>query len=193
MRLFVAVYPTQEALADLAAAVSRLRLGAAAASGVNVRLTARPLWHVTLAFLGEVAEERVSVVGQAVREGVQSWVAAGGRPPALRLAGAGRFGRRRFTVVWVGLRGDVDQLRSLGDAVRAHLRRRRVAYDPKPLRPHLTFARPGDRLPEADLAADLATLSGYEGPGWTVDEVYLVRSHPGPRPVHERLVGVSLR
>src|SRR5690606_34356276 len=70
MRLFVAVYPSEEALEDLAAAVSRSRLGAAAASGVNVRLTARPLWHVTLAFLGEVADERVSAVGEAVREGV---------------------------------------------------------------------------------------------------------------------------
>ncbi|MFS8497750.1 MAG: 2'-5' RNA ligase family protein, partial [Micromonosporaceae bacterium] len=121
------------------------------------------------------------------------WRAGGGRPPALRLAGGGRFGRRRFTVMWVGLQGEVDQLRSLGDAVRAHLRRSRVDYDRKPLRPHLTFARPGDRLPEADLTADLATLAGYEGPGWTVDQVYLVRSHLGPTPVHERLVGVSLR
>ena len=69
MRLFVAVYPTEEALEHLAAAVSRLRLGAAAASGVNVRLTARPLWHVTLAFLGEVADERVRVAEEAVREG----------------------------------------------------------------------------------------------------------------------------
>ncbi|HEY8453766.1 MAG: RNA 2',3'-cyclic phosphodiesterase [Micromonosporaceae bacterium] len=193
MRLFVAVYPTEEALEHLAAAVSRLRLGAAAASGVNVRLTARPLWHVTLAFLGEVADERVRVAEEAVREGVRSWLAGGGRPPALRLAGGGRFGRRRFTVMWVGLQGEVDQLRSLGDAVRAHLRRSRVDYDRKPLRPHLTFARPGDRLPEADLTADLATLAGYEGPGWTVDQVYLVRSHLGPTPVHERLVGVSLR
>jgi 2'-5' RNA ligase len=190
--LFVAVYPSKEALDDLEAAVSRLRLGAAAGSGTNVRLTARPLWHVTLAFLGEVPDERVAVAQSALQAGVSRWRAVGDDPPALQLAGGGRFGRRRFTVIWVGLRGDVEGLRSLGNAVRRELRRGRVRFDPKPMRPHLTFARPGDRLPEQDLGADLATLDRYEGPGWTVREVHLVRSHPGPKPVHEPLTCVPL-
>lgn len=192
MRLFVAVYPSEEALDHLAREVSRLRLGMAADSGTNVRLTARPLWHVTLAFLGEVPDDRAPAAESAVRAGVARWRAAGEDPPALRLAGGGRFGRRRFTVLWVGLRGDVDRLQALGTAVRRELRRGRITVDPKPLRPHLTFARPGDRLPEQELSADLARLEGYQGPEWTVREVCLIRSHPGPRPVHEPLARVPL-
>jgi 2'-5' RNA ligase len=110
----------------------------------------------------------------------------------LRLAGGGRFGGRRAATLWVGLSGDVGALLSLGGAIRRELRRARIPYDRKPLRPHLTFARPGERLPAADLAADLAALRGYEGPEWTVQSVHLVRSQLGPRPVHDRIATVPL-
>jgi RNA 2',3'-cyclic 3'-phosphodiesterase len=192
VRLFVALYPPEDALDHLASTVERLRLGVAAAGGTNVRLTARPLWHVTVAFLGEVPDERAPMAEQALRESVESWRADAPRRPVLRLAGGGRFGKRRFTVMWVGLAGEVDALTSLSRAVRRHLRRRRVPYDDKPFRPHLTFARPGDRLPEADLAADVAALDRYEGPGWTAESLHLVRSFQGPKPVHESIATVPL-
>ncbi|HEY8474065.1 MAG TPA: RNA 2',3'-cyclic phosphodiesterase [Natronosporangium sp.] len=192
MRLFVALYPAEPALNHVAAAIAELRLGAAAAGGTNVRLIARPLWHVTLAFLGEVVDERGPAAAAAVRAGVDRWQAGGSAPPKLRLAGGGRFGRRQSTVVWVGLDGEVDGLRALAQAVRRELRKAKLPCDPKPFRPHLTLARPGERLPADDLAADLATLKGYEGPGWTADAVYLVRSQLGPKPVHERIAEVPL-
>jgi 2'-5' RNA ligase len=95
--------------------------------------------------------------------------------------------------VWVGLAGDLAGLRALAGAVRRELRGAGLPFDPKPLRPHLTIARPGERLPVADLAADLATLrSSYEGPEWTVEAVRLVRSRLGSQPVYERLTTVPL-
>jgi RNA 2',3'-cyclic 3'-phosphodiesterase len=200
VRLFVALYPPAEALDHLADAVTRLRLGAAAAQGTNVRLAARPLWHVTLAFLGEVPEERVQAAQQAVSTAVGQWYASTAGPwraaatgqPRLRLAGGGTFGRRRFTLLWVGLAGDLDALRSLTGAVRRRLRSNRIPHDRKPLRPHLTVARPGERLPPEDLAADLEALERYNGPAWAVGAVHLVRSHQGPRPVHEPLAAFPL-
>jgi 2'-5' RNA ligase len=194
VRLFVAAYPPGDALDHLAEAIGGLRLGAAAAAGTNVRLAARPLWHLTLAFLGEVADDRTPDAAGALGDGVARWLEpTPDRVVRLRLAGGGRFGRRRFTVLWVGLAGDVDGLRSLADAVRRELRRARLPFDRKPFRPHLTFARPGERLPAPDLTADLAAIRGYEGPEWTVDVVHLVRSHQGPKPVHEPIAAVPLR
>jgi RNA 2',3'-cyclic 3'-phosphodiesterase len=198
MRLFVAVYPAEVALDHLAAAVNGLRLGMATVAGNNVRLVARPLWHVTLAFLGELPDDRAPEVAAALHAGADRWRPAGGEPEGgtapieVRLAGGGRFGRRRSTTLWVGLAGELDAFRSLGESVRRELRRARVPYDRKALRPHLTFARPGERLPAGDVAADLARLREYEGPGWTVDAVHLVRSQLGPRPVHERIATVPL-
>jgi 2'-5' RNA ligase len=110
----------------------------------------------------------------------------------LRLAGVGRFGRGRFTVVWVGIAGDLDRLRSLNEGLRRQLRRVRVPYDRKPLRPHLTLARPGGRIPAEDLHADLTELGGYAGPEWMPRALHLVRSHPGPKPVHEPLATAPL-
>jgi 2'-5' RNA ligase len=189
----MAVYPPPAALDHLAEQIGRLRLGAAAAAGRNPRLAARPLWHLTLAFLGEVAEDRAGAVLPALAAGVAKW-RSGGRPvpPRVRLAGGGRFGRRRFTVLWVGLDGDLDGLRSLAAAVRHGLRGARLPYDRKPLRPHLTLARPGDRLGAEEVAADVAALGSYQGPEWSVEAVHLVRSTLGPKPAHQSLATVPL-
>lgn len=188
----MAGYPPPAALDHLAGAVDRLRLGAAVAAGRNPRLAARPLWHLTLVFLGEVADDRAAGAGTALRAGVAAWQATGKPAPRLRLAGGGRFGRRRSTVLWVGLAGDLDGLSSLGRAVRRELRRARFPVDRKPFRPHLTLARPGDRLTGEELAADVSALGGYEGPEWTMMAVQLVHSTLGPKPAHQTVATVLL-
>ncbi len=58
MRLFVAVTPPPAALAELDAAVAGLRDG-----WPRLRWAGQDRWHVTLAFLGEVAEERLDDMG----------------------------------------------------------------------------------------------------------------------------------
>lgn len=197
MRLFAAVYPPAAVVADLATAITKLSIWHAAADGINVRLAPPEQLHVTLAFLGEVPDARLPDVQAAIGAGVAAW-AAGWRDPrqrtqphpgplVVRLAGGGRFGRGRFTVLWVGLRGEVAGLGDLATAVRRQLRRARLPFDVKPLRPHLTIARPGERLPADQLTADRAALDGYEGPKWTVDELHLVRSYQGPKPRYEHL------
>jgi 2'-5' RNA ligase len=73
--------------------------------------------------------------------------------------------------------------------VRRELRRVRLPFDRKPLRPHLTLARPGDRV---DVREDLVALDAYAGPPWTVTELRLMRSHPGPAPTYDTLTAVPL-
>lgn len=189
----MAVYPPATALVDLGATVDRLRIGVAAAAGASVGLTDRTLWHVTLVFLGEVADDRVPGAGEALATGVAHWRAAKVPPPRLRLTGGGRFGRGRFTILWVGIDGDVTGLRELTRHLRQSMRRARLTFDDRrPLRPHLTIGRPGVRLAPGDVTADVATLAGYHGPGWQVDAVHLVRSRPGPRPTHEPVAVTTL-
>lgn len=188
----MAGYPPPAALDHLAEVVGRLRLGAAVAAGRNPRMAARPLWHVTVAFLGEVADDRAAGAGAALQAAVAGWQATGKPAPRLRLAGGGRFGPRRSAVLWVGLAGDLAGLSSIGRAVRRELRRARFPVDRKPFRPHLTLARPGDRLTAEELAADVAALVEYEGLEWPVTALHLVRSTLGPKPAHQSLVTVPL-
>ncbi|MFC7545239.1 2'-5' RNA ligase family protein [Plantactinospora sp. GCM10030261] len=205
MRLFVALYPPPAALDDLAAELARLRIGAATARGVNVRLPARDTIHITLAFLGDVDDDRLPRVRTALGRVAERWSAqrsqavctspatlreSGGSPsaaPLIRLGGGGRFGRGRFTILWVGLAGEVEPVRRLTAGIRRELRAHRLPYDQRPWRPHLTVARPGDRIPSKDVTADRAALDEYQGPLWPVTEMVLVRSHLGPRPVYHRI------
>jgi len=91
------------------------------------------------------------------------------------------------------VRGDVGALAALAATVRRELRSARLPFDHKPFKPHLTLARPGDRITPAELAADLGALAAYEGPQWTVEAVRLVRSTLGPQPHYDPIVEVGLR
>lgn len=171
MRLFVAVDPPAGAQDHLAAVTAGL-----AVTRTGSRVTARALWHVTVVFIGDVPDEREADAVRALDAAVV------GQPPVpLRIAGGGRFGRGRFTVLWAGVAGDLAPLRT---AVTRQLKRARLPYDDKRFNPHLTIARPGDRL---DVTEDIATLRAYEGPQWTVDGIRLVRSYLGPKPRYETL------
>ncbi len=181
MRLFVAVYPPIEALDDLEATLRGLGVAKAMTDGTNTRLISRTLWHLTLAFIGEVRDDRAGEAARAIDRAADH---LGGVRPRLAFGGGGRFGRGRFTILWAGLRGDVSALGSVARVVSAELRHGRLPYDPKPFQPHLTLARPGDRVERSVIDDDIRALSDYTGPTWTCTDLTLVSSHLGPHPTH---------
>ncbi|MGA3539187.1 RNA 2',3'-cyclic phosphodiesterase [Micromonosporaceae bacterium DT194] len=192
MRLFVALYPPPPVREHLTAQVSRLVVGTATAAGLNVRLADPENLHLTLAFLGEVDDDRQPDVEAALAQAVADRRRWAPSIPMVQVGGGGRFGRGPATVLWAGLRGDVEGLNVLSRLVRVQLRQGRLPFDDKPFRPHLTIARPGDRIDAEGLAADQAALDNYEGPLWPVTTMSLVSSRLGPHPRHDRLASWSL-
>jgi RNA 2',3'-cyclic 3'-phosphodiesterase len=195
MRAFVAVIPSDEALAELAAAVAPLR-----EAHPDLRWTPAAQWHLTLAFLGEVDEAVLPDLTERLAR------AAHRHPPtSLAFGGGGRFGDR---VLWTRVRAasvpgesrvptgrtahldrrrdGLDGLRRLAASVTAAARRYGIAVDERPYRPHLTLAR---GRPGADLRPAVAALSGFVGSPWTADALHLVRSRlgagPGGTALHE--------
>lgn len=166
MRLFVALVPPADALAELAEAVEAL--------GVTpgVRWTRPEQWHVTLAFLAEVDDRARAALAERLGR-----VAHRHPPPTLALSGGGRFGRQ---VLWTRVDGDRQALRRLADSVRAAARRSGLPTDPRPYRPHLTLARAGNPAP--DLAPIVAALRGFTGRSWSAPDLLLVRSVLGAGP-----------
>ena len=151
MRLFVAIYPPGNVCRDLR---HRLTDGGAR----PVRLTPIERWHITLAFLGEVAEEGLPEVERAL-DGVTV-----PRGVELRLRGGGRFGKGRSTVLWAGVEGDLAALhRDVSE---------RLGLVGREFTPHLTVAYKDD--PVVRMALD-----GYAGPSWPLHEIALVHSVPG--------------
>jgi 2'-5' RNA ligase len=129
VRLFIAV-PLPPELTDRAAAL----LPAALPALKRVR---PELMHVTLAFLGWIADEQLDTVIEAARTAV-----GGQHAFDLVFAGAGRFPPTgRAKIVWLGIGEGIGPLGDLADAVAAELRRREIKFDDRPFAPHLTLAR----------------------------------------------------
>ncbi|HBP22496.1 MAG TPA: RNA 2',3'-cyclic phosphodiesterase, partial [Planctomycetes bacterium] len=133
MRLFWAIELDDAARETLAAAQERLAADPAAAV---VNWTRPEALHVTLAFLGEVAEERVP----ELRAAIESLLPV--EPLRLNLAHLGSFGGSRPRVVWAGLGGrDRGKLVALGEGVGAALEPLGFPRERRGFAPHVTLGR----------------------------------------------------
>ena len=159
----MALRPPREAVADLRAHLTRWP-------------TPPERWHVTLAFLGDVAGPQ-DVSGALARQ------LAGTSAFDLRLEGSGTFGRNG--PVWVGVAGDVPALHDLAADVREAATAAGVVLERRAYRPHLTVGKRGNPQP--------ARLADYRGPTWRAQEVELVRSDLGRTVVHTVLERYPLR
>jgi 2'-5' RNA ligase len=161
--------PVRQALAELQ---GRLRKAAPAA---DVRWVRPESVHLTLKFLGEVAEERVGAVERALAEAV-----VGHHPLGLVARGAGGFPTgRRPRVVWAGVEGDVDTLGRLAADVERTVAPLGWPTEARPFAAHLTLGRV--RVPKRGPLGDaIEAAAGVELGAWAVGEVVLYRSRLRP-------------
>ncbi|MGV8976420.1 MAG: RNA 2',3'-cyclic phosphodiesterase [Cellulomonas sp.] len=185
MRLFVAVRPPEPVLRHLDRALRT------AARGVDTGDRVPPLrWtevenrHLTVAFFGEVADALRGELNDAIEAAV-----SGVGATDLHLRGAGVFAHR---TLWVGVGGDVEEMRRLLDTVgRAGADLGVRADDRVRSRPHLTVGRVDPSIrrarsrwrahsrPDDPADALVRALAVDEGPSWLVEDVHLVSSQPG--------------
>ena len=162
MRLFVAAWPDDPTRDRLTA----LDLGRAK----NLRLVGPERWHVTLRFLGDVAEEQLGPLGDALR----ACAASEPGPAECRLGPVTGW----FTGVRV-LQLPATGLEGLADAVRAGTLP--VVPEPEkgepPFNGHLTLAWAKGRL-GATAQAELAGIPFVAA--FPVEHVDLVASKPSP-------------
>ncbi|HEX6339251.1 MAG TPA: RNA 2',3'-cyclic phosphodiesterase [Jiangellaceae bacterium] len=162
MRLFAAIVPPPEVVRHLDEAVESVRDDA-------VTWTLPDAWHLTLAFYGEVAGDRVPDLTERLRRAATRYQAM-----RLQLTGAGRFDDR---VLWIGCGGPIDDMRRLARSCEAAGRRSGApTQTQRRFRPHVTLARA--RQP-TDLRPYVSVLAQYVGPEWTATEIALVQSHLG--------------
>lgn len=158
MRLFFAVWPPREA----AEALHAWALEARRVTGG--RATRAESIHLTLAFLGEIEEQRLAELRS---------LSAGGECHVLPIERARHWARNR--IVWAGPNEIPGRLRTLAGNLAARLAERNFATEARPFAAHVTLIRktrgPGElpQLPAVD---------------WPVREYLLVRSRlaaEGPR------------
>ena len=167
MRLFVAVRPPEAAVRHADAALEPVRR-----DHPDLRWVPAPRWHLTLAFYGEVPDDKVDGTVAMVDRQLR-----GHGPCDLAFRGAGAFARR---ALWLGVDGDLAALKATARA---------VTFERRPYRPHLTVARLRGGV---DPGGAVESLAAYAGPGWTAGTVHLVRSRLGPSPTYEDVATWSL-
>jgi 2'-5' RNA ligase len=205
VRLFTAVYPSEEALRHLDLALGGVGGPSVVDPGVGLRWLPREQRHLTLAFHGEVPDGAVPGYVRALSSALTEVA-----PFDVALAGSGSFGGR---TLWVGVGDGIDGLRRLGAAVDDAASSSDVpTNDRAGGRPHLTVARAslarlpnrnGNRRPRGRAGDDgsplvpwARALMVYRGPAWHVDAVHVVASELGKGrsggPLHHDLAVLPL-
>ncbi len=186
MRLFVALLPPKEVLAELEAAVAPLRPG-----WPGLRWAGQDRWHVTLAFLGEVSEGRLDGLRERLGR-----AASRHQCVEVRIGRGGAFpSAAKARVLCAHIEGDAAALAGLRALAASAAAGARRAGAPPPdegrrYRPHVTLAR--SRQP-ADLRPLVGALSGFSGSAWTAPRIELIRSFTGPQPHYESIGDWPLR
>jgi RNA 2',3'-cyclic 3'-phosphodiesterase len=173
VRCFVAVDVAPEVRAAIVRAQTALR---AAAPHADVRWTAPAAFHVTLKFLGAVADGRVPAVIAAVGPAI-----AGAEPLALAAGGLGAFpSRARARVVWAGIAVGGESVAALASAIDTALAPLGFPVEARPFHAHLTIGRVRSPRGARELAAALEDRARDSFGAWTAAEVVLYESRLRP-------------
>jgi len=160
---------------DLRAALEAVQLRLRAiAPGADVRWVSASGMHLTLAFLGQVTDERAAAVALALGE-----VAACTPPFTLECAGLGVFpGPTRPRVIWAGITAGLGELRPLAAAVGCALEPLGFRPEQRPFSGHVTLGRARSPRGVTPITRSLETTRFGT---WQVGEVILYESHLSPK------------
>jgi RNA 2',3'-cyclic 3'-phosphodiesterase len=176
MRLFIALEIPEAVRREVARRVAGLRERLPRARWVDPEMM-----HLTLAFLGETAPDKVPALAAALRE------ACAPHPSlALRLAGGGTFPPKRpARVAWIGVLGEnrapedlaAVQAAIVGAAVEA------IGFEPeeRPFRAHVTLARCDPPWPRDAVEKLTAAFPGEIGQPFVADRIVLMESKLSPK------------
>lgn len=93
--------------------------------------------HITLKFLGDVSEDRVETVVQAVKLTAKDF-----NPFAMGFSGIGAFpSMKKPNVLWIGVTHGEQELSALASRIDANLSREGFPREKREFRPHLTIGR----------------------------------------------------
>jgi 2'-5' RNA ligase len=180
VRLFVAVNLPDAEIARLAAVLATF-----SASDLPFRWVAAESIHITLKFLGEVPDARVTEIGAALRR-----AAAGVAPFDVAIGGFGAFGARsRPRVLWVGVAAP-PALHELQERVEAQIEPLGYPREQRDFSPHLTIGRLKKDAGKVDIAGlDRIMASAVYKARITVESADLMRSHLSPRGARYERIG----
>jgi len=177
VRVFTAIFPPEQAVDDLARIVEPVQR-----ANPELRWTPPQLWHLTLAFLGNITEVDSRLLNQHMREFVAQRAAL-----RVRLAGAGAFPEPAAAqTLWVGMDAPGFALADLSRELIGSVLHFGWILDRRSFQPHVTLAR---SRTEQNVTSAVEELADYRGPYWDVPSIAVVwsRQRPNGEPFYELL------
>lgn len=149
--------------------------------------------HLTLKFLGNIAQDRVPLIIEAIAQASQ-----GVSPFRLQIGGLGAFPNlQRPQVIWVAITGEVEKLAILQTGIEQALVPLGFAPESRSFTPHLTLGRlrqrasPGERR---SIGEFMMATEFESGPAMEVKEINLMRSKLTPSgAIYSRLASIELK
>lgn len=147
--------------------------------------------HITLVFLGETDETEVTKATEAIDTSVKGF-----KPVDLRTGDLTLLpNEKKPRLLVVKLRGEIEKLSELAETIKKELRERKVNFDEKPFRPHITLARL-KRLKSGEKRELRGKVRAHELPKmeFKVRQIELTESKLTPAgPVYEVLKTILLK
>jgi 2'-5' RNA ligase len=163
LRAFVAIFPPPEVGEHL------LRSARSLVRHDRVRWSPPQNVHLTLKFLGNVAEEDADRLREAL-----GTLAGGHEPFLIEPSGLGAFpSKSRARIVWAGVAGGAGRLRALAGELEGTLETIGFERESRAYVPHITLGRVRGRPVGLEASGPLS------GPGFVANRIELVESVPG--------------
>jgi 2'-5' RNA ligase len=153
MRSFIAIELPSPIIEELSLVLKDIRIESHAISWV------RPsAFHLTLRFLGDISLDKVLPIREVLEE-----CAGHTSPFNLRIEGLGAFPNISHPrVIWTGVLGEMDELRSLKGEMDDLLLPLGFALEPRSFTPHLTLARVKNEISSPDKESLQQKVTGKE-------------------------------
>ncbi len=133
--------------------------------------------HLTVIFMGNISVDRLHEMAEKISE-----VCRTHGPFTMAVRGAGVFFRRRRpTVLWIGLNGDMKEMGHFKNVLQKTLLPFGVHEEKRDFKPHLTLGRfPKGAKPSRNLDELILKHEDLSGPPATLSELVLFKSELKP-------------
>ncbi len=180
MRAFIAIELPKEIRDSLGGIQEKLKV-----SGADVKWVQPQNIHLTLKFLGEINEERLSKINL-----ILDTLAKDKKSFSIRLASLGAFPKIDYPrVIWTGIDEGESETKELARALEEKIEKIGIPKEDRPFSSHITIGRTRSNLGKDKLVAGLKNLQDYfaETPKeFTVNKITLFKSTLTPQgPIYE--------
>jgi 2'-5' RNA ligase len=136
--------------------------------------------HITLKFIGEIAEKRLEDIDAALTG--LTW-----KPFAITVRGVGFFpGNRSPRVFWAGM--EAPTMQNLAEELDSRMERSGFEKEKRAFRPHITLARARDSRIDSSLVTAASAYAEHNFGSFSVDRIFLFKSILRPTgALYERL------